>query len=167
LAVDLYDGEVADDSSRARELSSSIDQDWATQNLLAAEDYLRTQRWSDKVASLWWCLWGKQSLQLSLASNTLDATVIYYGRLETDPDVVEAINTPILGIFAENDQWIPPSQVEMFEEALAQVGISDQADITIYPWVDHAFANPSGNNYSAEATQQAREKTISFLQNNL
>jgi dienelactone hydrolase len=27
LAVDLYDGEVADDSSRARELSSSIDQD--------------------------------------------------------------------------------------------------------------------------------------------
>ena len=43
LAVDLYAGEVADSPERARELSSALDQEAATANLLAAENYLRSE----------------------------------------------------------------------------------------------------------------------------
>ena len=50
LAVDLYKGQVADNMETAKTLSSSLVQDEATANLLAAEAYLRTK--TNKVASL-------------------------------------------------------------------------------------------------------------------
>jgi carboxymethylenebutenolidase len=36
-------------------------------------------------------------------------------------------------------------------------------EIYIYKGVDHAFANPSGDNYAPQETQDAWEKTVSFL----
>lgn len=160
LAVDLYGWVVPDDFEGAREMSSGLDQEETTANLLAAESYLREN--ASKVASLWRCLWGKQSLQLSLASQTLDGTVIYYGRLTDDVETLKNINQPVLGIFAENDGWIPPSAVEAFQKWLDEAGVTDY-DITIYPWVDHAFANPTWGNYEKQATLDARSKTITFL----
>jgi carboxymethylenebutenolidase len=71
-----------------------------------------------------------------------------------------------LGIFAENDNGIPPSAVKDFQEWLQQAGKS-HVDITIYPWVDHAFANPTGDNYSKQETLDAWSKTLAFLKNNL
>ena len=35
--------------------------------------------------------------------------------------------------------------------------------IHIYPGADHAFANPSGNAYDAEAAEDAWQKTLEFL----
>lgn len=160
LAVDLYWWEVPTSFLGARSMSSGLDQEETTANLLAAELYLRES--SSKVASLWRCLWGKQSLQLSLASDTLDGTVIYYGRLTDDVETLKNINQPILGIFAENDWWIPPSAVEAFQKWLDEAGVTDY-DITIYPWVDHAFANPTGDNYEMDATLDAWSKTLDFL----
>ena len=37
-----------------------------------------------------------------------DATVIYYGRLVTEPEELSKIDWPVLGVFAELDQGIPP-----------------------------------------------------------
>lgn len=164
LAVDLYKGNVAADSEEARTLSSGLDQEEATQNLLAAEEYLRQE--SPKVASLWRCLGGKQSLELSLASESLDATVIYYGRLTDDGETLQNINQPVLGIFAENDWGIPPSAVASFQAGLDSIGKNDY-DITVYSGVDHAFANPTGGNYEKEATVDAWNKTLNFLKTNL
>lgn len=95
-----------------------------------------------------------QSLNLSLASDTLDGTIIYYGRLVDDATRLSSINTPLLGIFAENDSGIPPSAVYAFQSWLDQAGITDY-DITIYPNTDHAFANPTGDNYAPDATRDA------------
>jgi carboxymethylenebutenolidase len=41
LAVDLYNGQVATDMDQAKTLSSSLDQEASTRNLLVAEQYLR------------------------------------------------------------------------------------------------------------------------------
>ena len=68
--------------------------------------------------------------------------MIYYGRLKDDAQQLAAINQPLLGIFAENDQGIPPSAVQAFQAGLDQAGKTDY-DITIFPGVDHAFANPT------------------------
>jgi carboxymethylenebutenolidase len=46
----------------------------------------------------------------------LDATVIYYGRLTGNATVLANVNQPLLGIFAENDNGIPPSAVKDFQE---------------------------------------------------
>lgn len=160
LAVDLYQWQVAMNMDQAKALSSALDQSGATLNLLEAEKYMRWA--SSKVASLGWCLWGKQSLQLSMASDTLDATVVYYGRLPTDPQLIKNIDGPLLGIFAELDSGIPPSSVNEFEAILQQQGKQDYS-IKIYSWVNHAFANPTGKAFAKEATLDAWVKTIQFL----
>ena len=164
LAVDLYDGVVAEEFEQARTLSSSLDQEAATANLLDAEEYLRTS--SPKVASLGRCMGGKQSLQLSLASDSLDSTVIYYGMLETNPTLLESINQPVLWIFAENDNGIPPSSVAAFEQWLDEAWV-EQFDLTIYEGVDHAFANPTWRNFAQEETIDAWNATLEFLDRTL
>lgn len=164
LAVDLYKGQVAADMDQAKTLSSTINQDEATTNLLAAEQYMRKN--SPKVASRWRCLGWKQSLELSMASDTLDATVVYYGRLPTDTEKIKTLNTPLLGIFAELDNGIPPSSVNDFQTQLKSLN-KQNIDITIYTGANHAFANPTWKAFAQDATINAREKSLLFLEKNL
>ena len=168
LAVDLFNGEVTTDQKRASELTQNIRNisTIATENLKSAVTYLSslTNVNSDKIASLGWCFGGQQSLQLALNSDKehpLAATVIYYGRLVTEPQILSKIQWPVLGIFGDQDQSITVDSVKKFEDALNSNGIPNE--IYIYKGVGHAFANPSGDNYAPQETQDAWENTISFL----
>jgi carboxymethylenebutenolidase len=167
LAVDLFNGEVTTDQKRASELTQSIrdNPDPAITNLKSAVEYLASlpNVNPDKIASLGWCFGGQQSLQLALNSDDhpLAATVIYYGRLVTEPETLSKIKWPVLGIFGDQDQSISVTTVEQFEEALTQNGITNE--IYIYKGVGHAFANPSGDNYAPNETKGAWQKTLSFL----
>ena len=102
-------------------------------------------------------------MQLALNSedHPLAATVIYYGRLVTEPEILTKIQWPVLGIFGDQDQSIPVTTVEQFEKALTQAGITNE--IYIYKGVGHAFANPSGDNYAPNETKGAWLKTLVFL----
>jgi carboxymethylenebutenolidase len=159
LAADLYNGEVAADPNRARELSSSVGEnpEQAISNLQSAVQYLASlpNVNSSRIASLGWCFGGGQSLQLALSSeqNPLAATVIYYGNLVNDTNELSKITWPVLGIFGDQDQSIPVESVNAFEQALNETGITNE--IYIYPGVGHAFANPSGDNYAPEETVDA------------
>ena len=167
LAVDLFNGEVTTNQTRASELSQSIRDhpDVAISNLQGAVKYLTSlpNVNPDKIASLGWCFGGQQSLQLALNSedHPLSATVIYYGRLVTEPENLSKIKWPVLGIFGENDESIPIATVEHFEDALTKNGITNE--IYIFNGVGHAFANPSGDNYAPNETKNAWQKTLTFL----
>ena len=168
LAVDLFNGEVTTtNQTRASELSQSIrdNPNTAITNLKSAVKYLTTlpNVNPEKIASLGWCFGGQQSLQLALNSedHPLAATVIYYGRLVTEPETLSKIKWPVLGIFGDQDKSIPVPTVEEFEEALTQQGITNE--IYIYKGVGHAFANPSGDNYAPNETKGAWQKTLVFL----
>jgi carboxymethylenebutenolidase len=164
LAVDLYNEKVATDMDQAKALSSALDQTGTTANLLAAEQYLRKS--SSKVASRGRCLGGKQSLELSMNSPTLDATIVYYGRLPTDTSRIKNIKNPLLGIFAELDGGIPPASVNNFEATLKTLWKTNY-DITIYTGASHAFANPTGKAFTKDATLDAWKKTLIFLETTL
>jgi carboxymethylenebutenolidase len=167
LAVDLFNGEVTTDQKRASELSQAIrdNPESAITNLKSAVKYLASlpNVNPEKIASLGWCFGGQQSLQLALNSedHPLAATVIYYGRLVTEPETLSQIKWPVLGIFGDQDESIPVPTVEQFEQALTKNGITNE--IYIYKGVGHAFANPSGENYAPNETQGAWHKTVSFL----
>jgi carboxymethylenebutenolidase len=167
LAVDLYGGEVAADSNRARELASSVRENAASaiDNLQSAVNYIKSLEIVDgnKIASLGWCFGGDWSLQLALNSseNPLAATIVYYGRPVTDAASLSSISWPILGIFGDQDQAIPVESVKQFASALNASGITN--DIYLYEGVGHAFANPSGDNYAPKETTDAWQKTIGFL----
>ena len=166
FAVDLYDGEVAIESGKARELATNVrnNPDKAIASMKKAVDYLKNEQNAQKIGSLGWCFGGGQSLQLSL-NEELDATVIYYGSLVDDKEQLMNIKPPVLGIFGEEDNSIPVSDVRSFESALNDLGVKNE--IHIYPGVGHAFANPSGSSYAKEETIDAWGKTVRFLNNNL
>jgi carboxymethylenebutenolidase len=167
LAVDLFNGEVTTDQNRSSELTQQVrdNQDIATANLKSAVKYAASlpNVNAEKIVSLGWCFGGAQSLQLALNSqdHPLAATIIYYGRLITDKTILSNIKWPVLGIFGDQDRSIPVDTVKAFELALNSSGITNE--IYIYKGVGHAFANPSGENYAPKETQDAWQKTLSFL----
>ncbi|MCL5018430.1 MAG: dienelactone hydrolase family protein [Candidatus Pacearchaeota archaeon] len=164
LAVDLFNGKVAQNSQEALEMVSSLNKEEAIENMKDAVSFLKDKQDVSGVASLGWCFGGGQSLQLSLNEN-LDATVIYYGSLVTEQQELSKIESPVLGIFGAEDTSIPVESVYQFETALNELGIENE--IYIYDGVGHAFANPSGMNYAPEETKDAWQKTLSFLEKNL
>ncbi|MEJ2513625.1 MAG: dienelactone hydrolase family protein [Gammaproteobacteria bacterium] len=168
LAVDLYGGQVASEPGQARELMSAAMQtpEQAMANLAAAFGWLTSDGGVTNVGSIGWCFGGGMSLRTALMLPTrLDAAVIYYGRLVTDPAELAPLQMPILGIFGGQDQGIPVESVRAFESALEELG--KDAEIVIYPEADHAFANPSGRRYDPDAAADAWRRTLNFLAGNL
>ena len=168
LAADLYKGQVANTTKRAMELVQTVrnNQSSSTNNLQSAVKYLSSlpNVDSSKIVSLGWCFGGGQSLQLALNSkeHPLAATILYYGTpLVTDKESLSKIKWPLLGIFGNKDQSIPLDEINQFRTSLNQSGVTNE--VLIYNGVGHAFANPSGDNYAPKETEDAWEKTLSFL----
>ncbi len=168
LAVDMYNGQVAvDRESASRFMAEAMDHEAALlDNLTQAYNYLTNEQNSPTVGSIGWCFGGGWSLRTALAlPNDLNAAVIYYGQLETDRALLGMLQVPILGFFGEEDGGIPVEQVREFESALHDLG--KDAEIHIYANSDHAFANPSGGRYNAEAAEDAWSRVVSFFAANL
>lgn len=165
LAVDLYDGKVATTTDEARDIRNSFEQKQWTDNMNSAVRYLEDRFGVESIGSIGWCFGGGQSLNLALNNQDIDATVIYYGQLVTDPSELSKISWPVLGIFAGLDTGIPEGTIREFESGLNSLGIENE--IIIYPGVKHAFANPSGDRYAPEESKDAWEKTLGFFEENL
>lgn len=168
LAVDLYDDQTADTPDKARQYVQQVSQnpESALDNLEQAVAYLAKEQDAENIGTIGWCFGGGWSLRTALEMpGQVDATVIYYGQLVQDPDRLQKLEMPILGIFGAEDQGIPKEEVEKFEKTLDQLG--KEADIHIYEGADHAFANPSGNRYNKEAAEDAWQKTVTFFEEHL
>jgi len=162
LAVDLYGGKVAATSDEAMALVRSVDEAKAMKTLLAAHEMLQrdSRIAAKKTACIGWCFGGGWSLKLALAAKDLDAAVIYYGRLVTDPAELKEIHAKILGIFGNMDNGIPPRVVDEFDKALAEAGV--EHEIHRYD-ANHAFANPSSARYDQKAAADAWVQVQAFL----
>ena len=164
LAVDLYAGKTASDPATAQKLmqDAAANEAAGIANLKAAYEYLVRQEKATSVGTIGWCAGGGWSLKTALAlPDKVNATVMYYGAVETDPKKLAPLKMPILGNFAGDDQAIPPSAVKEFEKALKDAGKS--VDIKIYEGANHAFANSSGKNYKPDAAEDAWKRTVAFF----
>jgi carboxymethylenebutenolidase len=166
LAVDLYDGKVATTPDSAMAYVKAVNQDRANEILMAAFKFLaadpRVQ--ATRRGSIGWCFGGGQSLALALAAPELNACVMYYGRPELDPKALQAIKAPLLGIFGNLDQSIPPATVNEFDAALGKAGVKH----TILRYdAPHAFANPSNPKYDEKSAGAAWMEVQKFLAANL
>lgn len=166
LAVDLYGGQVATTPDAAMNLMKSVDEAKARAVLAAAHRFMRDD---PRIAAqrrgvIGWCFGGAWSLQHAIAEADLDAAVIYYGRLVTDPAALGKIHAPMLGVFADRDKGIPPAAVEAFAAAMAAAG----KPIEIHHYdAEHAFANPSGAHYDTVAAADAWEHVRGFFAKHL
>jgi len=165
LAVNLYGVPAATTADEARQLTSSYQSEKGIENINGAVNYLVENQDVLSIGSIGWCFGGGESLNLALNNDMMDATIIYYGRLTSDREMLSLISWPVLGIFGGLDQGIPVDSVKQFKSALNELGIPNE--IYIYENANHAFANPSGDRYSPEDAQDAWEKTLVFLEKHL
>lgn len=163
-AIDLYGGRVTDDPSEASKWSKEIDRERALAKLRGTVEKINKKH--KKLAVIGWCFGGGWSLQASLAEpDKVDATIIYYGELETSPQVLRKLKGPVLGIFGDQDRWITTSKVNEFEKALKAARVD--CKILRYD-ADHAFANPTGGErYKPMAARDAWKHTERFLERSL
>lgn len=164
FAVDLYNGKIATTPGEARERMLAVveDKETADQNIRSAFEFVSNTAGAPRVASLGWCFGGGWSLNTAqLFPDELDAAVIFYGQVTDDEEKLRPIEAPILGLFAADDTGIKVDSVEAFGDALER--LRKNHEIHIYPGVGHAFANPTGNNYNADAAQDAWRRTLEFL----
>lgn len=168
LAVDLYDGSVAETPEQAQVLMSRVvsDPQNARANLKQAYQYLDKYALSPKIGSIGWAFGGGWSLQTGLMlPNKLDAVVMYSGQLVSDSSELAKLDMPLLGLFAELDGSVPVHDVQAFRDNLRRLGKPSQ--VLIYPHVKGGFAMPGARNYDAKAAADAWTATLAFLDQNL
>lgn len=169
LAVDLYGGSTAETPDEARSLMQDAmqDTDRLAANLSAANDYLKAETGASRTAVMGWCFGGAMTLTASMAQpDGYAGAVVYYGRVEgiTEEDI-QAISFPVIGFFGADDGGIPVESVRAFESTMDAAG--KDINVHIYDGAGHAFANPSGTRYDADAAEDAWRKTTAFLQDQL
>lgn len=164
LAVDLYGGKIAASAAEAKALMTEVVErpEAAETNIRAAYDFLDNTVGAPRIGSIGWCFGGAWSLNTAkLFPDELDASVIYYGAVTNDEDLLRPINTPILGLFGAEDRGISVASVNAFSEALER--LRKNHAVHIYPGVGHAFANPTGQNYDEVSAEDAWTRTLQFL----
>jgi carboxymethylenebutenolidase len=162
LAVDLYDGAIATDPDAAGKLMQAVKPERAAAILTGAKTFAGAKA---RIGSVGWCFGGGWSLQTALLNSSQAAgCVMYYGMPETDAAKLAKLRTPVLGIFATQDQWISPKVVADFEAAMKKAGKT----LTVKSYdADHAFANPSNPKYSKEFAEDAHSRALAFLRTQL
>jgi carboxymethylenebutenolidase len=164
FAVDLFNGKVASSAGEARVLMMQTieDPESANQNIRAAFDFVSNTTGAPRIGVIGWCFGGGWSLNTArLFPEDLDASVIYYGQVTDDEEMLRPIGAPILGLFGAEDSGIKVESVRAFEMALSH--LRKNYEVHIYPGVGHAFANPTGTNYNAAAAEDAWRRTLGFL----
>ncbi|MEM7443553.1 MAG: dienelactone hydrolase family protein [Pseudomonadota bacterium] len=161
LAVDLMDNQVAETPQDAQAQMAAVVAEEATETLVAWIDWLRASDLTNgKIATVGWCFGGGWSLQASLAT-PVDGTIIYYGRVPGDAAELATLQSPVLGHFASQDQFIDTAMVTAFESALEESGAA--FDLHTYD-ANHAFANPTSAAHDSEDAQLAWQRTLEFLE---
>ncbi len=164
LAVDLYDGDVTTSPDDARTYMQRVDAATATETLSGWTAWLRAnESGSGKVGTIGWSFGGGWSLNTSIAT-PVNATVVYYGRVNRQAADLANLEGPVLGHFATRDKWIAAEMVTAFEAEMTKAGRSFEAH-----WydADHGFDNPTGARYDQANAQLAWARTLAFFKAHL
>ena len=168
LAVDLFGGKASRDLSEARNYMVQVveNPDLAEQNIRQAYEFLASSAGAPRIGALGWSFGGNWALNTAMMyPDDLAAAVIYYGQVTDNAERLAPVNTPILGIFGENDRGVTVDAVRGFEDVLEE--LEKNYRIEVYSGVGHAFADQSGNNYNPAVAEQAWAEVIAFLEEHL
>ena len=162
IALDLYDGKVADNSKDASKYMQAVKTERAESIIKGAVQFAGKNA---NIYTIGWCFGGGWSLQATLlAGSQAQGCIMFYGSPEKDVDKLKTLNTDVLGIWAAQERWINPKVVAEFEANMKKAGKS--LDSNSYQ-AGHGFANPSNPVYDAEASADAYAKALGFLNERL
>ena len=164
LAPDLYRGESTTNPDDAGRMMMELEIERAGRDLGAAAEALKRQPETDgaSIGCIGFCMGGQLALYASCLHREIAAVVDCYGvhpKVALDFETCEA---EILGIFAENDDFIPASDVASLEAKLEAA--ERPKTILTYEGVGHAFLNDDRPDvYDARAAARAWRDIEAFL----
>jgi carboxymethylenebutenolidase len=159
IAPDMFGGQVATERADAERLAKEGDAG-ADAVAFAAVDHLAERLGPGApLAVLGFSFGAAYALWAPSERDRITAAVVYYGTY-TGEFLAES-KAPVLGHFAENDEFEPEEGIRELEQLLTDAG----REVTIhrYPGTGHWFAEPSRDAYDAEAAELAFRRTIDFL----
>jgi carboxymethylenebutenolidase len=168
LAVDLYDDAVAETPDSAQAIMGRVMEDPSrlVANVNMGRTYLASEADAPRTAVMGWCFGGGMTFRtLANAPTAYDAAVAYYGT--PDPlsgEALQALETPVMAHFATEDQAVSIEAARSLRDRVESAGKT----LSYFEYeAGHAFANPSGERYDAEAAEQAWTRTTEFLRMHL
>jgi carboxymethylenebutenolidase len=126
-----------------------------------------------RVGIVGFCMGGRVTF-LVAARRALGAAVGFYGggivtaRFPQFPALVgeaPALQTPWLGLFGDNDESIPPADVERLREALQAAPVA--TDVVRYPDAEHGFHCDQRPAFDAQAAGDGWRRTLAWFADHL
>jgi carboxymethylenebutenolidase len=168
LAPDLYHGDVARSPDEAGKMMMALNIGQAEKDLSGAVRYLLGAEATEgeAVGVVGFCMGGALSLYAASKNPQVGACVVFYGiHPKVEPDF-DNLRAPVLGIFAEKDNFVTPDVVRALEDTMREHGKSIETHT--YPGTDHAFFNDTRPEvYDADAAADAWRRTLAFLRAHL
>jgi carboxymethylenebutenolidase len=166
FAVDMLSpqGGTPGDEDKAREMFGTLKLDDAAKQLAAAVPFLAGHAESTgSVGAIGFCWGGGMVNRIAVLSPDLKAGVAYYGA-QPPAAQVASIRAPLLLHYAGLDSRINAG-IPAYEAALKAAG--KRFEIHVYPDVNHAFNNDTGDRYNKPAADLAWSRTIAFFKENV
>jgi len=165
-AVDMLSplGGTPSDEEKGRELIGTLNASETAKRIAAAVPFLESHPESTgKVGTVGFCWGGTMVNRIAVLSPDLKAAVAYYGG-QPPAEQVKSIRAPLLLHYAGLDKRVDAG-IPAYEAALK--ANNKRYTLYIYPNVNHAFNNDTGNRYDQAAADLAWKRTIAFLKENL
>jgi carboxymethylenebutenolidase len=164
LAPDLYRGEATTDPDAAGRLMMDLEIPRAARDLDAAVTALLGHGGvaGGKVGAIGFCMGGQLALYAATLNPRIGAVVDCYGIHPNVTLDLSELQAPVMGVFAEDDEFVSMETARKLEADLQ--GAGHRADFTIFPGVQHAFLNETRPDvYDAEVAASAWGQIFSFL----
>jgi carboxymethylenebutenolidase len=168
LAPDLYHGATTTEPDEAGKLMMSMKMDQAAKDMSGAVDYLigLDAATGSRVGSVGYCLGGGLSLYLATLKPQIGACVVYYGVLPGVQPDLSKLAAPVLGHYADHDEWASPAAAQALQEQIKAAG--KQVEFHQYAETQHGFFNDTRPEvYNAEAARLTWERTLAFYHQHL
>lgn len=169
IAPDLYHGKTTKSPDEAGRLLMEMDAERAVQEIIGAGRYLltRPECTSKKYGVVGFCMGGALAqYTATYDADHVGAAASFYGGFKKVHIDWNKLSAPLLLIYAENDQGVPPAQGRELEKKLRDLG--KKAELVIYPNATHAFFNDARPEvYNADAAADAWRRTVELFRNNL
>lgn len=166
LAPDMYHGKTASEPDEAGKLFMALNIAQAEKDLRGAVTYLVGRSATPRIGVVGFCMGGQLALFAATLNPAVGACVNFYGiHPNVKPDYTR-LHGPVLGLYAERDQFVTPDVARQVDAEIRKAGKS--SEIHIYPGVAHAFFNDERPDvYDKAAAADAWRRTLEFFRKHL